>query len=148
MLKPVYKETTELKIWIAHSWLIETFRIEFSLNSVKKIFVITVKGLKHNISDNRDQDASTVPARHMWETGSINLSQFMLQWFIWFPKFAEFTEFPFNLGKIPMSATFYQSEEHSTLFHVKTHKNQNLRHILCDCECHLLLLINAQKLWK
>ena len=26
----------------------------------------------------RDQHATTVPARHMWETGSINLAQFML----------------------------------------------------------------------
>ena len=44
-----------------------------------------------------------------------------------------------------MSATFYQSEEQSTLFHTKKHKNPKFKHILCDCECHLLLLINIQK---
>ena len=31
--------------------------------------------------------------KHMWETGSLNWAQFMLQWFIRFPEFAEFTEF-------------------------------------------------------
>ena len=37
----------------------------FSLNSVTKIFVITVKGLELTTSCVRDQDATTVPARHM-----------------------------------------------------------------------------------
>ena len=37
----------------------------FMLNSVTKIFVITVNGLKSVISYVRDQDASTAPARHM-----------------------------------------------------------------------------------
>ena len=40
----------------------------------------------------RDQHATTAPARHMWETGSLNWAQFMLQWFIRLPEF-EFTEF-------------------------------------------------------
>ena len=44
----------------------------------------------------RDQDATTVPARHMWETGSLNWAQLMLQWFIRFP---EFSEFLFHLGE-------------------------------------------------
>ena len=44
----------------------------------------------------RDQDATTAPARHMWETGSLNWAQFMLQWFI------KFTEFMFHLGKTPI----------------------------------------------
>ena len=64
-----------------------------SANSVTKIFVITVKGLKPATSCVRDQNATTAPARHMWETGSLNWAQFMLQWFIRFPEFAEFTEF-------------------------------------------------------
>ena len=37
-----------------------------------KIFVITVKKLKPAISFVKEQDATTVPARHMWETGSLN----------------------------------------------------------------------------
>ena len=36
-----------------------------SLNSVTKIFLITVKGLKPATSCVRDQDATTAPARHM-----------------------------------------------------------------------------------
>ena len=50
----------------------------------------------------RDQNATTVPARHMWKTWSLNWAQFMLQWFIRFPKFAEFSEFLFYLGKPPL----------------------------------------------
>ena len=64
-----------------------------SANSETKIFVITVKWFEPAISCTRDQDATTGPARHMWETGSLKWLQFMLQWFIQFP------EFPFNLGK-------------------------------------------------
>ena len=63
-----------------------------SLNSVTKIFVITVKGLELAIFCVRDQVATTVPARHVWETGSLNWAQFMLQWFIRFPEFAEFND--------------------------------------------------------
>ena len=40
----------------------------------------------------RNQNASTVPTRHRWETRSLNWTQFMLQWFIIFPKFAEIAE--------------------------------------------------------
>ena len=40
----------------------------------------------------RDQNASTVPARHMWEIGSLNWAEFMLQWFINFSEFTEFSE--------------------------------------------------------
>ena len=41
----------------------------FSANSVKKIFVITVKGLEPATFCVRDEDATTVSARHMRETG-------------------------------------------------------------------------------
>ena len=51
----------------------------------------------------RGQDATTVPARHMWQTGSLNWAQFMLQWFIRFP---EFSEFLFQLGKTPIPVEF------------------------------------------
>ena len=40
-----------------------------------------------------DQDATTAPTRHTWETWSLNWLQFMLQWIIIFPEFAEFSEF-------------------------------------------------------
>ena len=40
----------------------------------------------------RHQDATTTPARHMWETWSLNWAQFMLHWFIRFPDFTEFDE--------------------------------------------------------
>ena len=56
--------------------------LEFFLNNFTefsdKIFVITVKGLQLSTSYVRDQDATTVPARHTWETGSLNSVQFML----------------------------------------------------------------------
>ena len=56
----------------------------------QKIFVIRVKGLEPATSCVRDQDATTLPARHMWETAFLNWTQFKLQWFIRFPEFAEF----------------------------------------------------------
>ena len=52
-----------------------------------KIFVITAKGLEPANSCVRGQDATTGPARHMWEIGSLNWLQFMLQipWIHWIP---------------------------------------------------------------
>ena len=47
----------------------------------------------------RDQDATSAPSRYMWEIGSLNSAQFMLQWFTRFPEFTEFSEFLFHLGK-------------------------------------------------
>ena len=41
-------------------------------NTVIKIFLITVKGLEPVTSCIRDQDATTWPARHKLETGSLN----------------------------------------------------------------------------
>ena len=73
-----------------------------SLNSVTKIFVISAKGLEPVVSYVRDQDATTAPARHMWDTGSLNWPKFMLQWFIQFPEFTKFTKFLFNLRKTPL----------------------------------------------
>ena len=77
----------------------------FSLSSVTKIFVITANGLKPATSCVRDQDANTAPARHMWETGSLNWTQFMLQWFIRFSEFAQFSEFLLHLGKSPLKGS-------------------------------------------
>ena len=42
----------------------------FSLNLVTNIFVITVKGFEPATSRVRDQDATTAPAKQMWEIGS------------------------------------------------------------------------------
>ena len=80
-----------------------------SVNSVTKIFVITVKRLEPATPCVRNQDATTVPSRHMWETGSLNWAQFMLQWFIRFP---EFSEFLYHLRKTPLYFNF----SYSTLY--------------------------------
>ena len=40
----------------------------------------------------RDKHATTAPARHMWEIGSLNWAQSMLQWFISFFEFTEFSK--------------------------------------------------------
>ena len=69
----------------------------------KKILVITIKGFEPATFSVREQDVTTAPARHMWETGPLNWLQFMLHWFIRFSEFAEFTEFLFHFGKTPMS---------------------------------------------
>ena len=63
-----------------------------SANSVTKIFVITVKGLEPATSYIRDHDTTTAPARHMYETGSLNWPQFMPKWFIRYPEFTDFNE--------------------------------------------------------
>ena len=53
---------------------------------------LSLKGLKHATSCVRNQDTTTMPARHIWETESLNWVQFILQWFIRLPKFTEFNE--------------------------------------------------------
>ena len=67
------------------------------------------KGFKPANSCVRHQDATTAPLRHMWETRSLHFPQFMLQWFIRSPEYAEFIEFLFHLGKTPFY--FFQNEE-------------------------------------
>ena len=65
-----------------------------SANSVTKIFVITLKRARTcHLLCKRPGWYHRMPARHMWERGSLNWVQFMLQWFIRFPEFAEFTKF-------------------------------------------------------
>ena len=56
----------------------------------------SLKGVEAATSCVGDQDAVTAPARHRWETGSLNWPWFTLQWFIRLP------EFPFRLGKTPL----------------------------------------------
>ena len=55
----------------------------------QKKIVITLKGLEPATSCVRDQGATTVPARHMWKTASLNWAQFIFQWFIRFTEFNE-----------------------------------------------------------
>ena len=71
----------------------KSLTFEFSRNVFTEMFVI--KRFKLAASPVGDQNAASVPRRR-WETGTLNWPQFMLQWFIRFPKFAEFTEFPFH----------------------------------------------------
>ena len=93
----IYKSLT-MVVHIPHLWFdlsILEFFLNVSLNSVNlvtKIFAITVKGLEPATSCVRDQDATIAPARHMWETESLNWAQSMLQLFIRFPEFTEFNE--------------------------------------------------------
>ena len=69
----------------------------------EKILVITVKGLEPATYYVRDQDATTLPAWHRQHRGSIHRVQFIIQEFIRFPEFAEFSEFLFHLGKTPLA---------------------------------------------
>ena len=81
-----------------------------------KIFIITVKGLELGTSCVRDQDATTAPARHLWEAGSLNWAQFMLQWFIRFSEFTEFNESSVPFRKNSSEIHFFVS---STNFYTK-----------------------------
>ena len=71
---------------------------------------MTSKGLKPVTSYVRDQHATTVTARHMWESGSLNWTQFMLYWFISFSEFTEFSESsaPFRKNSIVMMISLLQ----------------------------------------
>ena len=68
----------------------------------EKTYVITVKGFKPANFYVKDQDSTTLPPRHMRETGSLNWIQFMHHCFFRFPEFIGFTEFLFCLGKTPI----------------------------------------------
>ena len=86
--------------------------IEFSLNVFIEFLEFSDKNVWHYskrartcqsaTSFVRDQHATPAPARQMWEPGSLNWAQFMLQWLTRFPEFAEFSEFLFHLGKTPI----------------------------------------------
>ena len=64
--------------------------IDFSLNVFTELTEFSDKNICHYnkmarachtaTSCVRDQDATTAPARHTWETRSLNWAQFMLQW--------------------------------------------------------------------
>ena len=78
---------------------------------------LSLKGLKPATSCVRDQGATTVPARHIWETGSLHWPQRMPQWFVRFTEFAGITEFnessaPFRENSIMFS--FYRTDPRIT----------------------------------
>ena len=50
----------------------------------------------------RDQDANTAPARHMWETRSLNQAQFMLQWLSVSLNSLNSVKVLLHLGKTPL----------------------------------------------
>ena len=58
-------------------------------------------------SEFKDQDATTVPERHMWETRILNWAQFILRWFIRSPEFTEFREC--NESSAPFEKTLLSS---------------------------------------
>ena len=86
---------------------------EFSLNVFTEFAEFSEKNICHYskrvqtchpaTSCVRDQNATTVPARHMWEARSLNWAKFMLKWFI---RFAEFSEFLFHLGKTQLFSPY------------------------------------------
>ena len=80
-----------LLITYPHTQMVITRSVPMETNGVfpkrriqwqKLFFVRYIKGLEPAASCVRDQDATTAPARHMWETGSLTWAQFMLHWFI------------------------------------------------------------------
>ena len=93
----IRKVTSNCDIYWCNVGFLKCFA-DFSKLSEKK-FVSTVKGLEPATSCVTDQDAPTAPARHRWEPGSLNWTQFMLQWSIEFLEVAEFTEF--NDSSVP-----------------------------------------------
>ena len=58
------KVNTETQYEAHQNALISVSLLEFSANSMTKIFVITVKGLKPATSCVREQHATTMPSRH------------------------------------------------------------------------------------
>ena len=55
----------------------------------------------------RDQDATTVPARHVWKTGSLNWAQFMLLWFSESLNSLNSMKVLLYLGKTPVSSVLF-----------------------------------------
>ena len=54
----------------------------------------------------RDQHDTTAPARHMWETGSLNQAQFMLHWSSVSLNSLNSAKVLLHLGKTPLSCLF------------------------------------------
>ena len=79
--KPFSREIVVNSKW--HTWIFPKC-FHWVQQSVTKIFVTAIKVFEPAISCVRDQDVTTVPARHMCR------SKYLLQWFIRLPGFPEF----------------------------------------------------------
>ena len=62
----------------------------------------SLKGLEPTTFCVRDQDATTAPARQIWETGSLNWAQFLLRWFIRSLDSLNSMKVLLHLGKTPI----------------------------------------------
>ena len=95
-------EIREFKFW-SSDWTFE-FPLVFSLNSansVTKLFVIYSKRVRTcHLLCNRPGCYHSAGKTYMWEMGPLNWPQFMLQWLIRFPEFAEFL---FHLENTPLT---------------------------------------------
>ena len=78
----------------------------------------------------RNQDTTT---RHIWETGSLNWAQLMLQWFIRFPEFAEFLS---HLEKTPIWILHLKDKTRAT-FNASTTPSETHVSFLCSAHCEL-----------
>ena len=117
-LRPLYLLLYLLLLFWIKAHVLNANTFEFSLNVFTEIIEFSDKNICHYskraptchlaISRVKDQDAPA-PARHVWETGSLNLTKFMFQWFIRFP---EFSEFLFHLGKTPLCFNSSRSSNH------------------------------------
>ena len=85
-----FEQRTTIKSW---SETIEFFLYvftEFAKFSEKKYCILKRIFEPAICCSFRGQDATTVPARHRKQIGSLNLAQFILQWFIKCPEVNEF----------------------------------------------------------
>ena len=95
-----------------------------SANSVTKIYDIKRTRTCHSATSCvRDKHATTVPARHMWDIGSLNWAQCMLQWFISFSEFTEFSE---------SSGPFRKNSNRSFIGKLSTYAQRLTRTSDCD----------------
>ena len=87
-------ENASLNSFLVKIEFVGVFRKGFSeFSEFRDQKYLSWKGRKPATFCVRDQDDTTAPARHMWETWSFNWDQLMLRWFIRFIEFAEITEF-------------------------------------------------------
>ena len=85
---------------------------------------------------------STGTLRYMWETGSLNWTQFMLQWFIRFPEFAESNEFLFHFGQNSVCFAFFRNFVGS--YHIFLRGYKTLNQFVKWSQCR----IRMSSLWK
>ena len=81
------------RLCLVENYLCQTHKCFHGIRWIQLQKYLSLKGLGPATSCVRDQDATTVSARHIWTPRSLNWTQFMLEWFTRFPEFAEFSEF-------------------------------------------------------